>query len=197
LGQPTGGHHNPVIESQIAALDQEVQKHSDREKQLQSEINFHQSKLEGAPAIQQQLAATTRDYNNAEQNFKDIQTRKFAADISSDVETRQKGERFIIVEPAQPPTRPSEPNRLLIDALALPAGLGLAVLLVVVMEVLDTTLKTEREITAQIRTAVFAEIPWLITPISKRRRRLRSALNMSGNALLALAYFAVVFVSVR
>jgi succinoglycan biosynthesis transport protein ExoP len=197
MGQAVTGHHNPVIESQIAALDQEVQKHVDREKELQSQINFYQSKLEGAPAILQQMAAATRDNDNAEQNFKDVQTRKFAADISSDVETRQKGERFVIVEPAQPPTRPITPNRLLIDGLALPAGLGLAILLALILEVLNTTVKTEREVTEHVRTALFAEIPWLITPMSKRRQRLRSALNVSGNTVLALAYFAVVFVSVR
>jgi len=196
-GQSIVGHHNPVIESQIATLDEEVQKHVDREKQLQSGINFHQAKLEGGPAIQQQLAAVTRDYDNAEQNFKDVQARKFAADISSDVETRQKGERFVIVEPAQPPTSPSTPNRLLVDGLALPAGLGLAMLLFVLLEAFNTTVKTEREVTEHVRAPLFGEIPWLTTPMSRRRQRLRSAWNMGGNTVLVLAYFAVVFASIR
>lgn len=194
---PAAGHHNPVLESQIAELDQEMQKHAQREKELQSEIAFHQSKLEAAPEAQQQLATAERDYDDAEQNYKNMQARKFSADMSSDVEIRQKGERFMIVQPAQPPARPYEPNRLLIDGAALPAGLGLAVLLAIVLEVMDGTVKTRREVTEKIAVPVMGEIPWLPTPRGSRRKRLQIMAAAGSSSLLALAYVAAVFISAR
>src|SRR5579864_4698921 len=165
---PPAGHHNPVLEGQIAALDQEMQQHAAREKELQSQIAFHQAKLEATPEAKQLLAAAQRDYDQAEQNYKDIQVRKFSADVSSDVEIRQKGERFMIVQPAQPPARPYQPDRELIDGAALPAGLGLAICLAIVLEVMDGTVKTRREITEKIAAPVLAEIPWLQTSINSR-----------------------------
>ncbi len=194
---PPVGHHNPVLESQIAQLDQEMQKHADREKELQSQIAYHQSKLEAAPAVQQQLATANRDYDNAEQNYQEMQQRKFAADISSDVEIRQKGERFMVVQPAQPPAVPFEPNRPLIDGMALPAALALAIFLVVVLEVMDGTVKTRREITEKIAVPVIGEIPWLPTPSGSRRKRVRVLMAAGGSSLLALAYVAAVVVSLR
>jgi succinoglycan biosynthesis transport protein ExoP len=190
-------HRNPVIESQIAELDQEMQKHASREKELQSQIEYHQSKLESAPAITQQLAAATRDYENAEENYKRMQDHKFSADISSDVETRQKGERFVILEPAQPPARPYEPNRPLIDALGLVGGFLISLGSVLAWEVLDTTIKTERELTERLRAPVFAEIPWLPTQAGSRRQRLRLVVTAGGNTVLALAYLALVVVALR
>lgn len=191
------GHHNPVLESQIAQLDQEIQKATARESEIQKEIAFHQSKLEGAPAAQQQLAAAQSEYDDAEQNFKGLQVRKFSADVSSDVEIRQKGERFVIVQPAQPPARPYSPDRELIDGGALPAALGLAICLAIILEVMDGTIKTRREITEKIAAPVIGEIPWLQTSNGNRRQRFRVLLAAGSSSLLALGYVAAVMISVR
>jgi len=78
-------------------------------KELQSQIEYHQSKLEKAPpAITQQLAGlpTPRLRERGGEITSRMQYHKFSADISSDVETRQKGERFVILEPSQAPARP-------------------------------------------------------------------------------------------
>jgi protein tyrosine kinase modulator len=190
-------YHNPVVESQIAQLDQEMQKHAAREKELQSETAFHQSKLEAAPMVQQQLAAASRDYDNAEQNFKDVQARKFAADMSSDVEIRQKGERFVIVQPAQPPSRPYAPNRILIDGLGLPAGIAVALALVLLFELIDGSVKTEREVRDRVSVPIIGGISWLPTEYGSRRKRLQAVFAASGSSLLALAYVAVLMLAVK
>jgi uncharacterized protein involved in exopolysaccharide biosynthesis len=194
---PVPGRHNPVIESQIGALDQDMKKHEEREKELKSQIQYYQSKLEGSPAVAQQMAVATRDYQNAEDHYNHLQERKFSADISSDVETRQKGERFLIVEPAQPPARPTQPNRPVLDGLGLLAGLLISCFAVLVFEVLDTTVKTEREVTERLPVPIFGEIPWLVTEVGKRRHRRRMALATSTNMLLAVGYVALVVVAWR
>ncbi len=197
VSPPVPARHNPVIESQIEALDQDVKKHEEREKEMKSQIEYYQSKLEGSPAVARQMAVATRDYQNAEDHYNHLQERKFSADISSDVETRQKGERFVILEPAQPPARPSQPNRPLLDGLGLLAGLLISSFAVLVFEVMDSTIKTEREVTERLSVPIFGEIPWLVTQVGKRRSRLRMALATSGNTLLALGYLALVRVALR
>jgi len=188
---------NPVIESQIAALDQEIQTHLDREKELKSKIDYHESKLEGAPTVAGQIAAATREYDNAEEDYKQVQDHKFAADVSADVEARQKGERFVILEPAQPPTHPYQPKRLLIDLLALVAGLPIGVFAVIGLEMLDNTIKTEQEINDRLRVPVFGEIPWLQTPVNRRRHRFWTLIAASGNTILVCGYVALLALAIR
>jgi protein tyrosine kinase modulator len=187
---PAMTHHNPVLESQIASITQEITSHEQREEELKSQIAFHESKLEGAPEVAGELAAATREYDNAQDNYKRLQDHKFAADVSSDVENRQKGERFMIVEPAQPPSRPYSPNRGLIDLLGFVGGLPMSVFVVLGLEAIDTSVKTRRELLARMSCPILAEIPWIPTDVAGSRYFLRDTFAWTGNAVLALAYAA-------
>ena len=180
-----------MIESQIAVLDQEMEKHVEREKDLKSQISYHESLLERTPAVEQALAAGMHEYDNAVDNYKHLQDRKFAADISSDMETRQKGERFVILETAQPPEQPSEPNRPLIDGLALAGGLAIGAFLALVFELMDPTVKTEREIKDAFQVPILAEVPWVVTVADKRRKRMHLWIAVAVNCVLALGYLGI------
>jgi polysaccharide biosynthesis transport protein len=200
-GQPvTSGnrkHHNPVIESQIAQLDSDIKERQSREVKLKSEIAYHESILERAPAIEQELASATNDYNDAADRFKRLEDHKFAADISSDVENRQKGERFFVLETAQPPVHPSAPNRPLLDILGLSGGLFLGLFAVVVLEVFDGTVKTERELSERLNVTLLGEIPWRKTRIGNKRSRITSAVAAGGNLVLAVAYGGLLTLALR
>jgi len=190
-------HHNPVIESQIAQIDSEVQERRARETKLKDQITYHEAVLEKAPAAQQELTSATNDYNDAADHFKRIEDHKFSADISSDVETRQKGERFVVLEPGQAPTHPSSPNRPLLDLLGLVGGFILAVVLVFVLEIADRTIKTQRELAERFRAPIFGEIPWRATKRDLRKGWAMSVLAGTANLALALAYSGLLFRALR
>lgn len=185
-------HHNPVIESQIAAIDEDIQKRTAREVELNKQIAYQQSKLQLVPAMEQELAVATREYDTAMDQVRRLQDRKFAADLSSDMEDRQRGERFVVLDPAQAPEKPFEPNRPLIDALGLAAGLLVGIALAIGLEIFDPAVKTAREVGDQLNVPIFGEILWIATPIAVRRRLLRARMAVAGNTLLALTYLAVI-----
>lgn len=189
--------HNPVVESQIAALGDEIQKHAEREAEIRNQINFHQSKLQQIPVLEQQIASVTRDYEVSRDHYRILLDRKFSADMSSNLETRQKAERFVVLDPAQPPQSPTRPNRPLIDLLSLVVGLGLGITVAVVQEILDDTVKSHQEVTALVRMPVFGEIPFLPTPVTHRRQRQRAIFATSGSILLGTAYLILVVIGWR
>jgi polysaccharide biosynthesis transport protein len=192
-----GRRHNPVVESQLAQLNDEVQRHQARERELKDQVAFFQSKLQGAPEAEQELEAATNDFASAEERYKRLEDHKFTADMSSEVETRQKGERFVILEPAQPPDRPDSPNRLLIDLGGLAAGLGLAIFLVIGREFLNPAIKVKQEIHDRFPAQVFGEVPWLATSYSRTRGRIWSVLAATFVVALALGYAGLLRVALQ
>jgi len=189
--------HNPVVEGQIAQLSEEIKKREAAQNEIKSQMAYYQRSLEQAPQVAQELAAAANDYNDAEGRYKHLEDRKFGADMSSAVETRQKGEQFQILEPAQPPEHPFQPNRPLLDIVGLGAGLIVGLLLAVGLEILDGTVKTKRELNDRLSSPVFAEIPWFMTDSRKKRQRIWAALAVSGNLILALGYIRFLAAALR
>ncbi len=151
----TSAKHNPAIEGQIAQLDEEIRRHRSRQAELESLIKFHEAAIQSIPGAQEELTAATNDLAVESDRYKRLEDRKFGADMFSDVEARQQGERFVLLDTAQPPEHPSFPNRPLIDGIAAAAGLAIALFIVVMLEIFDATVKTERELRERLKVPVF------------------------------------------
>ena|SRR5579872_1628120 len=192
---PTTHSRNPVVEGQIAALDAEMQRMAQHEKEVKEQIAFHESKLQRAPALSQELAAVESQADAARDQYKKLQERKFTADMSQDMEARQQGERFVVLEPALPPEKPAEPNRPLINGIGFAAAFIIGILVAFALEVMDSTVKTQREVTTQLPVPIFGEIPWLPTQAGTRRLRMRSLMAAAANGTLALLFLAIVYIT--
>lgn len=190
-------HHNPVIESQIAEIDSSIRDREKRQESLKSQIAYHQAILEKAPTAEQELTAATNDYNEAADHLKRLEDHKFSADISSDVETRQKGERFVVLEPAVPPDQPFSPNRPLIDLIGLGAGLFAGLALAVALELIDDTVKTPRELGDLFSVPVMGEIPWSPTVFARKKLNVWSGLAASADLILAVVYASFLVRAIR
>jgi uncharacterized protein involved in exopolysaccharide biosynthesis len=190
-------HHNPALESQIAQVDEQIQKHEQRQNELRSQIKFHVGAISGVPAVQEQVSSATNDLTIASERYKRLEDRKFGADMFSDLEARQQGERFVLLDPAQPPDHPTTPNRQVIDSIGAVAGLVLSLVLVALLELLDPAVKTGREVRERLKAPILGEIPFLPSVEHSRRRRLWSVLAAAGSLLLAVGYAGVLFISFR
>ena len=188
-----GKQRNPVLESQIAGIDEEIKSRAKHEADIKEKIAYHQSKLERIPVLEQQLAAVNRDYENSRDHYKLLMDRKFSADMSTSLESFQKSERFIVLDPAQVPSRPYSPDRRLFDAGGLIGGLLIGLLIVVVLELLDPTVKSTREILEMLTVPVLAEIPELVTNRDRQNARMRNLLGAAGSAASVLLFVLMAF----
>jgi polysaccharide chain length determinant protein (PEP-CTERM system associated) len=189
--KPAPKSSNPVLESQIAAIDEEIKTRTKRQADIQSQIAYHQSKLERIPVLEQQLASVNRDYENARDHYKLLLDRKFSADMSSSLEDFQKADRFIVLDPARAPARPFSPNRPLINGAGLALGLALGLILAVAFEMLDPSVKTSREVNELLGTTVLAEIPVLVTLQDENRMRFRNWMSASASIVFAVAFVLI------
>ena len=81
------------------------------------------------------------------------------AQLSENLEKRQKGERFRIVDPANLPQVPYWPDKKIILLIAVMAGAGVGFGLVFVLELMKLGFKKPQEVEDAIGLPVFATIP--------------------------------------
>jgi succinoglycan biosynthesis transport protein ExoP len=168
---------NPVIEAQMEKLNQEIDEQTKLQGPLQQQIDLHISKLERVPIFEQQLAGLMRDYDSLRGHYQSLLDKKLSAQMATELEAHQKGERFMILDPAPIPDRPFGPNRVMISLAGLVAGLLGGIGLTVVIEMMDQSVRSEQEATQLLGVPVLAGIPLVCSKGQIRSRRIRFLLS--------------------
>jgi polysaccharide chain length determinant protein (PEP-CTERM system associated) len=131
-----------------------------------------QRRVENIPSREQELMSLKRDYETIKQSYDSLMERKINAAIAENLETRQKSERFRILDPANFPQKPVKPNRRKILAIGLVLGLGLGGGLAFLREQMDDTFHSVEEVKAFVDIPVIGVIPLAVSPQQIRRKKL-------------------------
>jgi capsular polysaccharide biosynthesis protein len=114
--------------------------------------------------------------------------------VAADLERRQIGEQFRIIDPASRPNRPSnEVQRLGFVASGAGIGLALGLLIVGFREYRDSSFRSEEEIHRTLKLPVLAVVPVMASRREEdveRRRALR--IDILGGAMFLLTVGLVV-----
>ncbi len=124
-----------------------------------------------------ELTALTRDYETLQNIYTGLLAKKEDAAIAANLERRQIGEQFKVLDSARVPQRPFSPNRMQINAIGSFGGVMLGLLLAALLEYRDSTLKSEDDVRMALSLPVLAAIPLLATnaPVSGGRLGLNAA----------------------
>jgi uncharacterized protein involved in exopolysaccharide biosynthesis len=131
------------------------------QKRLQGEINVYQSRTNMSPGVEEQYKLLTRDNDNAQAFYKDLMAKKSSAELGSNMENQQQGEQMQPLGPAGMPDSPSFPNRPLLAAGGLGAGLALGALIAIWLEFSDKSIRTEKDAAAIMDLPLLISVPWL------------------------------------
>jgi len=130
------------------------------------------------------LDALGRRHMQLSQSLLSFSNLRFEAAIQADMERRQLGERFRILESAIPPREISSPNRRVILILGLVLGLTIGVVAGVVAEGTDPSFHQERDLQSSVGIPVLAVIPSINFDEDLERQR-------RANVIRALALASV------
>jgi protein tyrosine kinase modulator len=92
---------------------------------LKEEIATYRKRIEDTPKKEQEMGNLTRDYDLLKSQYQSLTDKKYAAQMAENLERKQQGEQFMILDPARFPEKPFKPK--LIVVLGLGALLGLAI----------------------------------------------------------------------
>ena len=162
------------------------------ETDLRAKIAMYQRRVEAAPKRELQLLGLTRDYKNTKASYDNLLTKRMEAQLSQNLEKRQKGEKFQILDPANLPEKPFLPNRSKIIAMGVAGGLGLGVGLALLLESLFPAFYSLKQVKQVVNTPILMGIPRIVSPTERRRSRIRWALGtIAGTAAFVLVLFLV------
>ena len=99
------------LRQQIALTDQEIHDLDKRRERIVQDVGAVQERIEMLPMREQQLASLTRDYETSKANYKSLLDKKLAAEMAANMEKWQKAERFVMLDVARVPEKPTSPNR--------------------------------------------------------------------------------------
>jgi polysaccharide chain length determinant protein (PEP-CTERM system associated) len=163
---------------------------------LKRQINLYQQRVERTPKREEELLALNRDYRNIQASYSSLLNRKLEAEIAVNMEKKQKGEQFRIIDPARVPHEPVSPDLRKLFMIVLAVGLGLGAGLIFLLEFFDSSLKDPAKFESELGVAVLATIPKVYQKKDirlKRLNRVLTALSLVVAVCLLSGFAALVF----
>jgi polysaccharide chain length determinant protein (PEP-CTERM system associated) len=163
------------LRTQLRAMDQEIAMKKRDQASIQAQLHLYQERIASSPEVEEEYKSITRDNQTAQTFYDELLNKIQTATMAANLEKRQQGEQFRVMDEPNLPESPSSPKRPVYIMGGLAAGLFLGLLIVGTLEYLDTAVRTERDIWA------FTKLPTLGViafngepePAMSRRRWLR------------------------
>jgi len=183
------------LQAELAVVDRQLQTNRTEENRLKASISSYQSKVDAAPTRESELTELTRDYSTLQSAYSTLLLKRENSTVAANLERRQIGQQFRIIDPASRPNRPfNQFQRVGIVASGAGMGLALGLLMVGFLEYRDSSFRSEEEIYRMLKLPVLAVVPVME---SRREVELESRrtfrLDIIGGAICLLTLGLVVF----
>ena len=107
------------------------------------------------------MADIERNYETSQKNYQALLEKKMSASLAENMEKRQKGERFRVIDPANLPEKPIKPDRIKVALGGSAVGLGLGAGLVYLLEFLNPAFRRPDDFNGVLDKPILAVIPVL------------------------------------
>jgi uncharacterized protein involved in exopolysaccharide biosynthesis len=169
------------MQAERESLERRIALNREEETRLQAVLSAYRAKVEAAPGRESEEIALTRDYTTLQEQYQQLLTRSQQSNIAADLERRQIGEQFRLIDAARLPERPISPNRPRLNMLGAMAGLAIGLGLIVLFEYRDTSLRTDDDVALSLSLPVLAVIPAMTTGRERERAKHRRLIAVSAS----------------
>ena len=185
------------VKGQMDSLETERKSDEMKRDELHAKLDDYERRLAAQPAVERDYRALTRDLDNAQLKYQQIRAKQSDVQISENLETERKGERFTLIEPPLPPEKPISPNRILILSMGLVLSLIAGFGAVVLKDSLDPSVRSLSDVRRLLSVAPLAAIPNIMTAAEVLRRRRMTRYSWQGAIVLLAGLGTAVHFLVR
>ena len=182
------------LKAEKDVIDHQLASNRAEEERLKRTIGGYQSKVDMLPTRESELVELTRDYSTLQTAYANLLMKREESVIAANLERRQIGEQFTLLDAASMPQRPyNQAQRLATLFAGVGAGLMLGVLAIGFLEYRDSSFRYEDEVLKALPFPVLALIPAMRSErertAAKRRRQIW---DIAGSAFCFFACAVVV-----
>ncbi|MCJ8502127.1 XrtA system polysaccharide chain length determinant [Desulfatitalea alkaliphila] len=177
------------VRAQVSEVRREIQALEREIDELQGQVAYYKRRIENTPRREQELLGLRRDYENIQASYNSLLARKIEADIAVNMERKQKGEQFRVVDPAQVPQRPIAPDVRKMFMMTMALGLAIGGGLVFLTEfVIKPSYRKPEDLEAEYGLPVITAIP----RIMRRRDKVLKWANVCASAVFGVVVLGLV-----
>jgi polysaccharide chain length determinant protein (PEP-CTERM system associated) len=178
------------LRSQLDANAAEIEQLSKEQQAMSAQIEQSQQRLNIAPVREQQMAGMLRDYEEYKSQYEDLQNKQLKSQLTTNLEEKQEGQQFRLVDPPTLPLTPSKPPRVKICLGGLAGGLLLGLALAFLVETKNRSFHFEKELSAAFKVPLVLGIPLLLTPSEERIRSGKRAFEWLVISIISVSVLA-------
>ncbi len=178
------------LKAELNQLDRQIANKQGEEKRLRAASAGYQARVDLVPARESEMAELTRDYATLQTMYTTLLSKKEDSKIAANLERRQIGEQFKLLDPARMPERPFSPDRRTINMMGIFAGLAIGLALVALLEYRESSFKTDDELVAVLGLPVLAVVPSMRSEEERRlllRRKILVSVGLGSTVTACLA----------
>ena len=146
------------LANNMTATEMEIKRLQDESGKLRSQIGQYRGRIEGATVREQQMSSLVQEYDNTKRLYESLLKKSEEAQQAENLERRQKGEQFRVVDPARVPDKPFQPDIPKILLMGLVAGMACGLAGIFAREQLDRSFHDPEDIEATLGFRVLASI---------------------------------------
>jgi polysaccharide chain length determinant protein (PEP-CTERM system associated) len=195
-GGGAGGMPNPAyasLQSMLAERQASVTALTARKTALQSEISEFTAKQISQPGVAAEYSRISRDYEVLKAQYDKLLADREAIRLRGQVETETGTVQFQVVDKPGVPSAPAKPNRPLLLAMVLLAGIGAGAGTAFALGHLQTSFPTAAKLEKASGLPVIGSISQMLTSAQRTERR-RKLVQFAGGSVALLGAFVVLLV---
>lgn len=145
--------------ARIRELDLTIQEKTQEEERLQQRILASQARLANRATLESESRELTREVATAKAFYESLLAKQDAARMQAESTPREGQELYLVVDPPSLPAGPAYPNPIVFTLAGAGSGFMLGLLTMLVGELRDKTLHTERDVEQFLALPTLAVIP--------------------------------------
>jgi len=180
-------------QAELDVIDRQLGASQGEEARLTALIAQYQQKVEVVPKRESELVELTRDYDVLKKTYDSLLGKREDSQLAANLERRQIGEQFRILDPASLPAKAANESKRLAFSVA-PAiiGLLLGLLLAAFLEYRNSSFSHEADVARVLNLPVLALVPVVTSDKEKRGARIRRVLVDVAGVATVLGSLAIV-----
>jgi protein tyrosine kinase modulator len=173
--------------AELQATDLELAGLARQRDSVRERVAEYERRVENTPSVQQTYQRLTRGLDAANAEYQEVRGKQMTAQMGELLESERKSERLSLIEAPTLPRAPIKPKRLQLMLLGFVLSVGGGVGCALLFEMLDTSVRSPRELTRLTGVPPLAAIPYIHAKAETRQTLRRRAALAAGSIAVVTA----------